>query len=289
MSARPTPRVTKMSSALAILPEPYRPPAGCVAHVEQVDLPAHELLDPPTSNFILCLVRTGEAKASFGFGERRWSGQLLPGMFTPVTPPNVAGEIRLAAPQKHLVITFSSNMVAAVLGGSGEDLGSVHDRPFRDPLLSQICLSLRGATAAAESHASLFREYAVAVLIAGLANRNPASPRWSRENRSLSSREWSLVTAYIGDQLDGDLSLAALARVVDMGQHAFIRAFTAASGHSPHQFILRKRVASARTLLSETSLSLAEVALKVGFADQAHMTTTFSRLTGETPGRVRRR
>ena len=289
MPARAMPRATEMSSAPARLPQPFRPPAVCSAHVEQLDLSAHEIPDPPSTNFVMCLVRRGQAEASFGFGERRWSGQLLPGMFAPVTPPHVVGEIRLAAPQRHLVVTFPSSMVASVLGCSGEDLGSVHDRPFRDPLLSQICLSLLDAAAAGETGASMFREYALAALIAGLARQSPGRQHdRPRANRTLSNREWALVATYIGDQLDGDLSLASLARVAGMGQHAFIRAFTARCGHSPHQFILRKRVASARILLADPSLSLAEVALRVGFADQAHMTSTFSRLTGETPGRLRR-
>lgn len=212
----------------------------------------------------------------------------MPGMFAPVTPPHVAGEIRLGAPQCHVVVTFASSMVASILGCSGDDLGSVHDRPFRDPLLTQICLTLLKSASGTESGSALFREHALATLIAGLAGRSPSAHTQSSAYRRLSNREWALVGAHIGDQLDGDLSLATLAGLLGMGQHAFIRAFKARSGHSPHQFILRKRVARARTLLADPRLSLADVALQVGFADQAHMTSTFSRLTGGTPGRLRR-
>lgn len=274
--------------AHASFPQTYRCSDLCPAKVEQLDLGTNDLPDPPSTNFVLCLVRRGQAEASFGFGQRRWSGQLLPGMFAPVTPPHVLGEIRLGAPQRHLVVTFASSTVASVLGCNGDDLGSVHDRPFRDPLLSQICLSLLNSTTGTEPGTALFKEYALAALIARLANQTPRKHVHPSTNRVLSNREWAIISAHVGDQLDGNLSLANLARLVDMGQHAFIRAFKARSGYSPHQFILRKRIARARILLADARFSLTEVALQVGFADQAHMTSTFSRLTGETPGRLRR-
>ena len=288
MSARPARRMTEASVAHANIGQSPRLVDWYPATVEQIDFGASDVSDPPSTNFILCLVRRGQAEASFGFGERRWSGRLLPGMFAPITPPYVMGEIRLGAPQRHIVVTFASSMVASVLGCSGEDLGSVHDHPFRDPLLSQICLSLLDSTAGPASDGTLFREYALAALITGLARQTPGRRVQPSTNRVLSNREWALVNAFIGDRLDGDLSLATLAGLVEMGQHAFIRAFKARCGHSPHQFILQTRLERARILLADPRLSLAEVALQVGFADQAHMTSTFSRLTGGTPGRLRR-
>jgi AraC-like DNA-binding protein len=40
-------------------------------------------------------------------------------------------------------------------------------------------------------------------------------------------------------------------------------------------------------MLSGTDMALAEIALSVGFQAQAHFSTVFKRLTGETPARWR--
>jgi len=61
-----------------------------------------------------------------------------------------------------------------------------------------------------------------------------------------------------------------------------------ASGLSPHQYLIARRLDIAKRLLLDPARSVAEIAATVGFSDQAHMTTTFSRLLGYTPGHWRR-
>jgi AraC-like DNA-binding protein len=52
----------------------------------------------------------------------------------------------------------------------------------------------------------------------------------------------------------------------------FIRGFKKTTGKAPHQWILSQRVERARGLLMKTDMSLADVALACGFADQSHFT-----------------
>ncbi len=257
--------------------------------LSQIDYPAHDVPDPATSNFVLCLVRRGKAKSTFGFGGRRWSGELQPGMFAPLTPPHVCGEISLNAPQRHLVLSFSHLTVGAILGTRGDDLGAVHEDAFRDPLLSQVCLALWEAANDGRPQDLLFEEYALASLIVGLARRSGRLKPTSRSARPLSNAEWVRIAGYVTHHLDGDLTLSALSSLVEMTQFAFIRSFKARTGCSPHQYVLRQRIEHARNLLETSSFSLADIALLAGFSDQAHMTSTFTRLTGETPGQLKRR
>ena len=53
-----------------------------------------------------------------------------------------------------------------------------------------------------------------------------------------------------------------------------------------HRYVIERRVAAARALLMETGLSIAQVALEVGFAHQSHLTRCMRRLTGLTPGEI---
>jgi AraC-like DNA-binding protein len=60
-------------------------------------------------------------------------------------------------------------------------------------------------------------------------------------------------------------------------------------GLSPQQYVTRLRVDAAAHLLAATDVPIAEVAHRSGFTDQALLTRTFGRLTGETPAQFRRR
>jgi AraC family transcriptional regulator len=68
----------------------------------------------------------------------------------------------------------------------------------------------------------------------------------------------------------------------------FARQCKAATGLTPHQYVIARRVERARQLLqARTNLSLAEVALRAGFSDQSQFGYHFKRLVGVTPGRFR--
>src|SRR5262249_12785880 len=59
-------------------------------------------------------------------------------------------------------------------------------------------------------------------------------------------------------------------------------------GLAPHQYVLEQRIDRAKTLLSETALSLTEIAYRLGFASQSHFTAVFRRLTSTTPEAYRK-
>lgn len=66
------------------------------------------------------------------------------------------------------------------------------------------------------------------------------------------------------------------------------RLYLESLGAAPHRFLIERRVARARPLLADPHLSVAEIALMLGFADQSHFTEHFRRLTGITHARFRR-
>ena len=115
-----------------------------------------------------------------------------------------------------------------------------------------------------------------------------ASNRPVRETRvKLSDRILKYVGDYIEESLATDLSVSELAEVAEMPQDAFSRAFKSSTGLAPYQYVLERRVRRAETLLRTSQSSLASIAYEVGFSSQSHMTTTFRRLSGMTPGALR--
>jgi methylphosphotriester-DNA--protein-cysteine methyltransferase len=66
------------------------------------------------------------------------------------------------------------------------------------------------------------------------------------------------------------------------------RAFRRTLGVAPHNWLLARRVEAAKEKLRDGRLSLLDVALACGFADQSHLTRVFTRMVGISPGAWRR-
>ena len=77
-----------------------------------------------------------------------------------------------------------------------------------------------------------------------------------------------------------------LARLADLSRYQLIRAFRHVTGMPPHAWRLNQRINLARTWIRQ-GVGLSEVALRLGFADQAHFQRVFKAHAGVTPGRFR--
>jgi AraC family transcriptional regulator len=99
---------------------------------------------------------------------------------------------------------------------------------------------------------------------------------------------FSRVLEKIRDEFIDGLTIDVLAK--DAGVHPVHLAsvFRRFQNESIGQFVQRLRVERAVALLSNRAISLSEVALAAGFADQSHLTRIFRRHTGTTPGDYRR-
>jgi AraC family transcriptional regulator len=101
--------------------------------------------------------------------------------------------------------------------------------------------------------------------------------------------KWRLrrVTDYVSANFDRCISLSDLADVAGLSRMHFAAQFRAATGYRPREYLLQQRIEQAKFVLASTETSLAEVALAVGFCTQAHFSTVFKRIAGETPARWR--
>lgn len=92
---------------------------------------------------------------------------------------------------------------------------------------------------------------------------------------------------HLEDSLAENPTLDDLARLVDQNKFSLLRQFKRAKGMTPHHYLVNLRVAKARELLTR-GLCPSEVAVSVGFADQAHLNRHFLRVVGLPPGRYAR-
>jgi AraC family transcriptional regulator len=86
------------------------------------------------------------------------------------------------------------------------------------------------------------------------------------------------------ENLEGSPTQEQMAAVAHLSPYHFARQFKAATGLSPHQYLIARRIERAKHLLqADDEVCLAEVAQRVGFFDQSHFSSHFKRIVGVTP------
>ncbi|HET9401318.1 MAG TPA: AraC family transcriptional regulator [Candidatus Acidoferrales bacterium] len=91
------------------------------------------------------------------------------------------------------------------------------------------------------------------------------------------------------ENMHGRIRLSDIARECGLSVSHFARSFKSSFGTSTHRWLIQHRIDHAKQLLTQTSMSLIDVAIQSGFNDQAAFTRTFHQLVGVSPGRWRRR
>jgi AraC-like DNA-binding protein len=89
--------------------------------------------------------------------------------------------------------------------------------------------------------------------------------------------------------LESRLDMQTLARQLNVSYRWFRRTFAQHTGLSPHHYLLELRLARARSLLSETTAPVKEVATHAGFEDEHYFCRAFKQKIGLTPTQWRAR
>ncbi|MEJ1965539.1 MAG: AraC family transcriptional regulator [Gammaproteobacteria bacterium] len=116
-----------------------------------------------------------------------------------------------------------------------------------------------------------------------LRGYNAFGPVEQYQPPSLGRAELARLTGYIEDNLDRRIGLAELAALVNVSRFHFARLFKRSTGMTAIAFVEQCRIRRAQSLIAESSLPLADIALLTGFADQSHFTRRFHRHVGCTP------
>jgi AraC family L-rhamnose operon transcriptional activator RhaR len=164
--------------------------------------------------------------------------------------------------------------------------------PAQDRAVDELLDRLLAEAAMADPESTLLLEQIGLVLIVLLC-------RFYRDNYLRSAREGGIAEGpfralsqaleHIHARYMEPIAVPALARRAGLSKPTFNRLFRRATGTSPLRYIQAHRIAVARRLLSETPMTLVEIAHATGFYDSAHFARTFRALAGTTPSTLRRR
>lgn len=158
-----------------------------------------------------------------------------------------------------------------------------------DPMLEQIAIALTTALRDGTAGDGLYIDTLAQMMAVHLARNHSAQSRPGRIPPMQAISGWRMrrVIEYIEENLDGDLSLEAMAAEVDISPIYLARAFKAAKGQSPHRYVLSRRVERAKELLRNTEMQVVDVALSSGFSSQSHLSYWFQRHVGVSPAAYR--
>jgi AraC family transcriptional regulator len=136
------------------------------------------------------------------------------------------------------------------------------------------------------------RDVAKAALVTASALLEAEVERYSSVNGSARGglAPWQMlrVRAFIDSNLHCPIYVRHLSAVAQRSPAYFCRKFKLAFGEPPHAYVVRRRLERACHLMVTSASSLSEIALSVGFSDQAHLCRHFRAAFGQSPASWRR-
>ena len=161
-----------------------------------------------------------------------------------------------------------------------------------EPQIERIGLSFLSEMESGGLGGELYAESLATMLTLHLLRHHSSLGRRSRRKTEcgsgISKRAVERATDYINDNLPGKLTRAEIAGAAHVSPHHFARSFKAETGLSPHQYVIHRRIERAKTLLTDTDLTTAEIAQAVGFSNASYLAYHVRRLLGVSPKALRR-
>ena len=203
-----------------------------------------------------------------------------------IIPPGVAARGRADGMRflRHLVLAFDVSALDHMVEDEIDLTDVLNLRPmFADPGIMHLAQLFAEECETDQPHSRLYGDNLSIALLLALSRLAGPEPR-SIKHGQLAPWQLRRVTDYLAAHLAEDIPLQILSDLVKLSRSYFSRAFKVSTGLAPHQWLLQARISKAKQLLLQTDRPLAQIAIDVGFADQAHFTRTFRREAGESPG-----
>ena len=203
-----------------------------------------------------------------------------------------SGDTLIALPNSEAEGYFSSTSMLGIAidlpaleGTIGEKISVEDFLPaasnfHRDPLLTAVMTALWRD---AETHGltSAFFEQGLLVIFNQLANYRKKTPL-PRPVKPLSGNSLKRSLEFIESRLDSNLRVAAIAKETNLDIRTFTRAFRAATGYAPFEYLTMRRMEVAKGLLRKGD-TVTDVSMVVGYSNPSKFSAAFRRLNGRAP------
>lgn len=193
-----------------------------------------------------------------------------------------------------LHLHIPNSLLASFLPGCRDSEAAIADvfadrRTLRDPAIERLAHGLVHAGDVGDVFGPKYVDSICVAMVARLLDLHTAAASRAPKQAVSALAKWRLkrATDYVEQHLAEPIGLAELAASTGLSRMHFAAQFRAATGMRPHEYLVWRRIERAMTLLRSRRQPLCEVALDVGFKTQAHFTTVFKRIVGETPNEWR--
>jgi AraC-like DNA-binding protein len=179
------------------------------------------------------------------------------------------------------IINFNQEMGRPNFSGFDNSPG------HHDPVVMALAQALLPAVENPDQASQLYVDQVCLAVLTHISQTYAGMFFPSKKTGLLSASQQKRALAFLVEHLDGEISVADLAKECGLSRSHFIKAFKDSFGLTPHRWLTEYRIGRVKELL-KSSLSIAEIAVSCGFADQSHLTRAFNTIVGTSPGAWRK-
>lgn|SRR5215469_2087078 len=227
-------------------------------------------------------------------GEHTENGRFVPYVRHPgAISMFTSGVIGAARNFNEMDVTVGA-MTPSLIRGIEQELdrppnSSLHEKQdFQDNGLRMLMSLLLAESEAGGPCGRLYGESLYHALASRFVQLGSATPPQHAFKFGLPGRVLRRVVERMKSEFATDLSLTALAAETGYSRAHFLRMFRAATGQTPHQYLLGLRLENAVQMMKNRSLALVDVAVACGFSSHTHFTKMFRSRFGVLPSQYRR-
>ncbi|MEO5960179.1 MAG: AraC family transcriptional regulator [Opitutaceae bacterium] len=218
-----------------------------------------------------------------------WRELKLQGPIAWLIPANTPHALDCSEEAEMVTLFIEREFAAEIMGGEPTEvmIEALAHLIGREALIGQLAKAFRRlcrgrGTANAlyiESIGTVFGSHLLRGLLGG-----DATPH---RRGGLPDEALQRVTSHIDKHAGDCLDLAVLGRAAGFSSSHFGRLFKTSMDMTPHEYVMRRRVAKAEELLQQTDKKEVEIALLCGFSDDTLMARWFRRILGCRPSEIR--
>lgn len=191
-------------------------------------------------------------------------------------PPNLEFRGELNGPVTHFYIHFHMEGNFCPIA---HKLIEINLKPNLKSIISKLSYDLTNSTVPKAKMIFLTQQLILAAMI--------EFPDNYYQNKLIDPRI-TKINNHISKNISRKILNFELAQMVQMETTSFVRFFKRSTGLSPQEYIMEKKIEKACLMLHFSTMSIEEIALKMGFCDRYHFSCFFKKIRLISPARFRK-